>query len=176
MASPNLTHSRLLELLDYDPDTGLFTWRIRVNNNGADAGDMAGCINTIGYIQIGINGTRYLAHRLAFLYVTGKWPDADIDHINSIRSDNKWCNLRPATRSENLQNLKKAKKHNKCGLLGVRKNTSGKTWSSRIVLHRIETRLGTFGSPEEAHEAYLKAKEKLHPFSDLVRSERKRTF
>src|SRR5215813_12141516 len=91
-----LTHERLKELLSYDPKTGLFIW----NSRGA----VAGTTDQEGYIQIHLDGKKYRAHRLAYLYMTGEMPTQILDHINRVRSDNRWGNLRPVTDRFNYYN------------------------------------------------------------------------
>ena len=93
----------LRRLLSYDPKTGDFRWRVS-RGGGVRAGDLAGTLHSGGYWQIYVNNRLYLAHRLAWLYVYGKWPDKGIDHKNGIRTDNRICNLREATASQNGAN------------------------------------------------------------------------
>ena len=114
----DLTAERLREVLDYGPDTGVFTWKIRTNSR-VKVGDVAGALRPDGYIQISIDGRLHRAHRLAWLYVTGESPPDQIDHINGVRDDNRIANLRLATSAENKQNLRRAKSRNKTGFLGV---------------------------------------------------------
>jgi hypothetical protein len=163
--SAQLTHDRLRELLHYDPETGAFTWRVR-RNQYAHAGDRAGRISPRnGYRYINIRHHLYLAHRLAFFYVRGKWPSHDIDHVNGRRDDNRWSNLRPVTRGENMQNLRAGHADNKTGLLGVApvRNRFG----AYIRANGRNKYLGSFDTPEEAHAAYLEAKRNLHPAGTL---------
>lgn len=101
-----ITHDRLKELLHYNPDTGVFTNRVRRGGN-ALAGGIAGCITNKGYVHIRIDGKDYQAHRLAWLYVYGEFPKIEIDHINHIRSDNRISKLRLATHQENGKNQSK---------------------------------------------------------------------
>lgn len=98
-----ITQQELKDILHYDPDTGLFT-RIKRTANCVKIGDKAGTIDSKGYVQLRVNGKLVLAHRLAFFYMTGEWPKDQIDHINGVRDDNKWANLREATRSQNGMN------------------------------------------------------------------------
>jgi hypothetical protein len=159
-----LTVERLREALHYDPDTGIFTWKIHAGRlfNGMVAG---GKSTSHGYKIICIDRQRYHAHRLAWLYVYGSFPDEDIDYINNVRDDNRIANLRPATLSDNAQNLKKAKKQNKCGLLGVTgpiKGATGDRWYAQITKNRVHYFLGSYLTPEEAHTRYLEAKREMH--------------
>lgn len=160
----DLTVERLRELLDYDPDTGLFTWRVRTRNS-VKFGDVAGCFSSTGYWQIQIDGRKHRAHRLAWLYVTGEWPTSDLDHINGIRDDNRIANLRAATRSENGQNQREPQSHNKVGYLGVHSH-QGK-FRAIIILDGKKKHIGCFPTPEAAHAAYLEAKRRLHPFGTI---------
>ena len=154
-----VTVERVKELLHYDPDTGVFKWRTQVARN-VRAGDVAGHKNRRGYIMIGIDGGQYLAHRLAWLCVTGNWPTFQIDHKHGNGLDNRWSELRPATRSFNMQNQRNAQRGNKSGMLGVTKVGYG--FIARIVFNKKIKHLGTFNTPAEAHEVYLNEKRKLH--------------
>lgn len=160
-----LTQSRLKELLHYEPDTGEFTWLVRTSRR-VKIGDIAGSQNGQGYQCIRIDWKPYRAHRLACLYIDGEWPEYEIDHINGVRSDNRWINLRYATRSENSQN-KRASTSNNCGFIGVSRFRN--KWRARIMLAGREKHLGCFPTPEDAHTAYLAAKANLHPFQPIPR-------
>jgi hypothetical protein len=170
-----ITQERLKELLHYDSDTGFFTWkpRERIGKNKPWtrllAEKQAGVIHKRqGYVFIRIDNKLYLAHRLAVLYMTGKFPDNMTDHIDGIRSNNKWNNLREACNSENMQNLKKARIDNKStGLLGAHFNKRQNKFSSSIQTNKKQKHLGYFSSAIEAHEAYLKAKRELHSHNTL---------
>lgn len=155
-----LTQERLKEVLNYDADTGVFTWAIK-RTNSVYIGKVAGSPQ-IGYISIRIDNKLYLAHRLAWLYVYGYFPKNHTDHINNIRDDNRICNLREATAAENLQNYPATRKNSKTGMIGVSKKR--KKYRARLMLNRKEIYLGVFDTPEEAQAAYISAKEKLHPF------------
>lgn len=150
-----LTHERLTDRLNYDPDTGLFTWR--KNLGGIRAGTTAGRINEGGYIEIKIDGTGHKAHRLAWLYTTGCRPTLDVDHRDSNRTNNRISNLREATKSENAANTKKTQR-NSSGFKGVSKLT----WAARIRHKGKIYHLGQFKTPEEAHAAYTAAAERLN--------------
>lgn len=143
-------------LLNYDPETGVFTWRVRRNQHVA-AGDVAGHVcASRGYRFINVCQHLVLAHRLAVFYVTGKWPENDVDHRKGKRDDNRLGELRHATRAENMVNLQGPHRDNKVGLLGVAP-CNGR-FAAYIRLQRKNRYLGTFDTPEEAHQAYLTAK------------------
>lgn len=162
MGAP-LTQERLKELLRYDPDTGVFTWV--KSGKGIKPSKVAGSTDRDGYCIIRVDRAIYRAHRLAFLYVTGEWPTHHVDHSNGARSDNRWCNLREATRSENMQNQRVANRDSAVGLLGVSK-ARGK-FVAHITLAGKKTHLGVFTAAEDAHAAYLEAKFRMHPFQTL---------
>ncbi len=164
-----LTAKRLREVLHYNPEAGDFTWI--VDKYRKRAGDAAGgSSRSNGYVIICIDRQRFQAHRLAWLYVYGEFPTNDIDHINSVRDDNRIANLRTATLSDNAQNLKKAKKQNKCGLLGVTgpiKGATGDRWYAQITKDRKHYFLGSYLTPQEAHQRYLEVKRKMHDFCTI---------
>ncbi len=158
-----LTAERLRELLDYNQHTGEFVWR--VSCRGTKAGDIAGSSGNEGRRHITIGYARFKAHRLAWLYVHGVWPKGLIDHINGTPSDNRIDNLREATVSENQCNQKVAHSHNKTGLLGAHWREDKNKYRSRISIDGREVFLGYFDTAEDAHKAYVCAKNTLHPFS-----------
>ena len=162
-----LTQDRLQELLNYDPDSGLFTWLKSISRR-VKAGEVAGGLSTGGYIRIRIDGKKYKAHRLAWLYTLGNWPSDYIDHINGIRNDNRIVNLREATNAENKQNQRVANVNNKTGLLGVSFHRKSGKFIARITVNGIRIGIGNFDNAEEAHQAYLRKKQELHPFQTLV--------
>lgn len=158
-----LTFERLREVLDYDPLTGVFSWRVRLSDK-TRLGAIAGTTKDKGYVQVRIDGVKYLAHRLAWLYVTGKWPEDVIDHVDRNPSNNRLVNLRPATRRENHQNLN-MRKANTSGFTGVsRCDRNPAKWRAVITDYGKQHYLGRFDTPEEAHAAYLAAKARLHRF------------
>ena len=158
-----LTAEELRRLLDYDPKTGVFTWKVRPSRNRL-VGAVAGTLQVLGYIGIGIYGKVYTAHRLAWVYMTGELPPNDVDHINGNRSDNRFSNLRLATRSENLQNTNKPRCNNKVGLQGVSPEPNSSKYRAQIRVEGTVIYLGLYSTPEEAHEVYLTRKRELHPF------------
>jgi hypothetical protein len=154
----------LRKLFHYDCRTGKFT---RLNNMSSNArvGGIAGGYQNTGYIAIHVSNTLYLAHRLAWVWMTGKWP-SEIDHRNGNRSDNTWANLRQVTRSVNNQNQRRAHLNSRTGVLGVAPN--GKTsFQANIQVNGKPHYLGTFRTIEAARAAYLKAKSELHPGSTI---------
>ena len=126
MAAP-LTAERLRALLDYDPVTGVFTWKA-TRTGQAVAGRIAGGALHTGYHRIQIDGRAFLAHRLAWLYVHEVWPQGQIDHINGVKADNRIANLREATASQNGQNRRGSQINNGSGLLGVYPHDASGRW------------------------------------------------
>jgi hypothetical protein len=149
-----LTIEYLKEILEYKQDTGNFIWKIK--RGKANIGRVAGT-NCHGYMSLRIHQRAYLVHRLAYFYMTGKWP-IEIDHINGIKNDNRWCNLREANRSQNNANRKPKNKF-KC--VWPHKNK----WTTQFD----RKHLGTFDTPEEAHKAYCDAAYKK--FGEFARYE-----
>ena len=164
-----LTAERLREILNYDPDTGVFTWRVPKGRR-VKAGAVAGCDNGDEYIRIRIDGRDYRAHRLAWLYVHGCWPSDQLDHINGNRSDNRMSNLREATPAENNQNRAISSK-NTSGFPGVHWHRAKCKWQAQINVNGKKRHLGWLSDPAEAHAAYTAAKARLHTFNPTVRGE-----
>ena len=162
-----LTQERLRELLDYDSETDVFRWK--VNRSNIKAGTITGCrCKKRGYLLIGVDGGIHLAHRLAYCWMTGGWPEHQIDHRNGVRDDNRWTNLRSATHIENCHNLKKSEK-NKSGYTGAFYWEDRDVFISSIRANRRRCFLGYFSTAEEAHAAYLAAKARLHTFQPVPR-------
>jgi len=145
----------LKQTLDYNSDTGVFTWLV-ANSNCVSIGDVAGCRRGSGYMQISIDGSLYLSHRLAWLYVYGSFPDDQIDHINGVKDDNRIENLRDVTSSENGKN-KKLQKNNKSGFVGVRFREDRCKWIARIQVDGKLNHLGQFVDRGDAIEARKEA-------------------
>ena len=164
----NLTQDRLKELLHYDPETGIFTWRVA--RGSAKVGDVAGVIDTEGYRLIWLDNCQFRAPRVAFFYVIGVWPTETIDHINGVRDDDRWLNLREATREENSHNRGVPPINNSSGFIGTGWNKSHSKWEARIRAGGKLHHLGYFATPKAAHAAYLKAKNELHPTHRRLRS------
>lgn len=164
-----LTQEHLKELLNYNPDTGIFTYKIsRCGYRGIKIGDTAGSVSTDNYRRIGIAGKKYLAHRLAWFYMYGVWPDFQIDHRDHDRSNNRINNLRDVTQSGNMQNQVKATKQNlSCGFLGVRFHDKKGKYEAQIRINGKQKHLGSFPTAQEAHSAYLLAK-RLHHSTCMI--------
>lgn len=162
-----MTSEELKELLHYDPETGVFTWKVG-RKGKAQAGSVAGCVGPQGYIRIKIKNKIYLAHRLAWFYTYGRWPIWQLDHINGIRHDNSSSNLREATQSENSQNSKK-RTDNTSGYTGVSIRKGTDKWRAYINIKGKRTYIGDYITPELAYKAYLKAKANLHKFQPIPR-------
>ena len=184
-----ITQELVKEFLDYNPETGVFTWKERdikyfkeskkggIKNftpewsqkkwNTRYAGQVAGCEKPDGYRIINIFKQRNYAHRLAWLYIYGEWPKQDIDHIDGNPRNNRISNLRDISRSLNGQNQKKAQKRSKSGLLGACWCPRDEVWVSQIFADGRRHFLGNFQDKYSAHEAYIQAKRRLHPGGTL---------
>jgi hypothetical protein len=150
----------LLRRLSYDADTGLFSRR---SNGGRGArsdlcGLPVGSAHKDGYLAVQVGPKKYLAHRLAWLYVFGLFPPNEIDHRNGIRTDNRIANLRVATKPENQQN--RALRN---GRLGIDYHKGRGRWRARITVAGVVHCLGYFTEQDAAQAAYLRAKKLLHP-------------
>ena len=168
----------LQKCVRYSADTGDLFWCARPREHFASEGfwkawnvKFAGRLvqrkDARGYpiLRLTIKGKKYQlrTHRAIFAIQTGEWPPADIDHRNRRRDDNRWTNLRPATRAENVQNTLQV--HNASGLPGVFWSKRQGKWWARIKAEGKRRHLGSFTTAEEAHAAYLAAKASVHPFS-----------
>jgi len=170
------------KLLSYDPLTGMFTWLARSPDmfegnrsrdesclawNARNAGRQAGTRGGDGYVIIRILRKNFKAHRLAFLIMTGKFPSAQIDHINLHKSDNRWDNIRSCNNSENMQN-RPIYKSNTSGYTGVHKRMRDGKWKVKIAANNKDIYIGAFENKECAYAAYVSAKARYHPFSPSV--------
>lgn len=160
-----ITAERVREVLDYDLETGVFTWA--KGGHGIFFGSIAGTKKNTGYICIKIDGKMYRAHRLAWLYVHGAFPDGDIDHVSRVRDDNRISNLRVASKAENAQNRSK-NRNNKSGVAGVYWHKLSKKWAAQIKVNRISIHLGSYKDIDEAKAARSEAKAKYHKFHPEV--------
>lgn len=152
--SKRISHSELLNLVIYDPETGHFTSRIGCGR--WPAGRRMGRVRLDGYLQIWLNGKHYYSHRLAWLYITGYWPKHQIDHRDCVRANNVWSNLRESSQTQNLANMRKWHKGTS-PLKGVHWDATRNCWKSQIKINGINIFLGRFADPLEAHSAYIAA-------------------
>lgn len=151
-----ITQALLKEVLKYNPKTGIFMW---IKQRGrASIGDIAGC-NKLGYIEIRVYGKKYKAHNLAFLYMTGKFPAGECDHINHIKNDNTWSNLRDVTHQNNKRNVKLLKT-NSSGIVGVKFHKRDKKWMVYIGHDGKQLHLGNFDNIFDAAACRIKASRK----------------
>ncbi len=162
----DITAKRLRQLLDYDPVTGVFRWKVQ--RGRVSVGEVAGHIHAKhGRVNIKVGRKLYRAHRLAWLYVHGEWPELDIDHSNGNPSDNRLSNLRQATKTQNQANCG-LQKNNKSGLKGVSWHSQNKKWRSEIQINGKRKYLGQFDDPMEAHQRYLE--EAIRLFGEFARA------
>lgn len=157
-----ITPEKLRDLLRYDPETGMFTYREMRGH--MMPGDVAGSVNKDGYVTVKVCRRVYLAHRLAWLYVTGAWPVKLIDHRNGIKTENRFDNLREADEFINQQNIRRAPRNKTSSpLLGARWRKDCLMWRSSIRINGRNKSLGMFETDADAHEFYLLAKAMCHP-------------
>ena len=160
-----ITRERLKELVSYNSDTGNFTFV--VNKGIRRAGMMAGSAVAGGYWRLRLDGREYKAHRLAWLYMYGEWPDRDVDHINLNKRDNRISNLRLATETENGANQPLSSK-NTSGFKGVTWHSRSKKWQAAVKVKGKNKYLGLFDRAEDAHSAYVKASQEA--FGEFARA------
>lgn len=149
------------DLFIYDPRSGLFTYRTSHHQRPDLVGATAGAKNSEGYVHIQIEGRKYKAHRLAFLYMTGEWPSSRVDHRNRVKSDNRWENLRLASHSQNIANSV-VRNDNKSGVKGVHFQKDMGKWIAYISHNKRRVHLGTFASKSDAEAARRAAAQQLH--------------
>lgn len=154
-----LTQERLMELLRYEHETGNFYWRT-TGKGRKNICEPAGALDGDGYRRIHITSGIYSCHRLAWLWMTGEWPTHDLDHINGVRDDNRWDNIREATSALNAQNRRRAAKTSSTGYLGVVPYEN--RFQAQIKVNGKTTHLGSYKTAQEAHGVYVNAKRLLH--------------
>lgn len=157
-----LTQERLKELLDYDSESGIF-WRKITRSHNAKAGSIAGWVDDMGYVRISIDGRKYRGHQLVWLYVHGYIPEQDTDHMNQIRSDNRICNLRLATRSQNNQN-RRLESRNTSGAKGVSWCKRRRKWLVQIMVDGKNKFVGYYVELTAAAAARKAAELQYHPY------------
>lgn len=148
----NLAKDWLETIISYDPESGVFTWKIDKGNR-AKAGSRAGATANNGYCRIKIDGHLYQAHRLAWIFINNTAPPKEIDHINGDKLDNRAVNLRSATRGGNCQNTR-IRKDNLSGARGVSWNSRTGKWRARCSVEKREHLIGSFNTKDEAARAY----------------------
>jgi|SRR6266851_5489738 len=163
----DLTAQQVRERFSYNRKTGILTWKISPSNN-VKAGSPISSVGRLGYIRVSINNKRYLAHRIIWLWVTGKWPKYEIDHRDQNSANNKWKNLRQATPSQNHQN-RGPQKNNTSGYKGVFWNSSDQRWNANIKLRGHNYRLYAFTSAKAAHIARCAESRRLRRSFDEIK-------
>lgn len=147
-----LTADRVRELLRYSPSTGDFHWRV-TNSARRPSGSLAGDLKPSGYVLIGIDGERYRAHRLAWLYMTGEWPSGQVDHRDRDRANNRWSNLRTATNQQNQANAG-VSRNSTSGVKGVCWNKQRQKWQAKLYVGTRQVHGGFYDDIEHAAAAY----------------------
>lgn len=165
MATHSITQERLKSLLTYDPDTGELRNRVQ-RNPRAPKGAVAGSRTTDGYISLMLFGRRYQAHRLIWLYQTGEWPSLEIDHINRVRHDNRWSNLRVATRLHNSWNTAPHAK-SRSGVKGVAYVAKSGKWQVQMRVCGKTHYIGIYDTIAEAADARSEAERRLYAAADI---------
>lgn len=158
---PKLTREFVMQRLNYDPNTGVFTLRAHGNIGGPKVGRIAGTVIAAGYRVLSIKRYLYRAQSVAWLYVHGEWPPDLIDHINGDRDDNRISNLRLCSHTQNMRNRRKPHL-NSSGLKGVSWCKRQQRWHVQIKADRKTHNIGYFKDKFEAHAAYCRAAEKYH--------------
>jgi hypothetical protein len=151
-----ISQEYLKSILEYSPETGDFVRLVETINRKGHIGDVAGYLDH-GYVRIKINTISYGAHRLAWLYMTGNWPNDQIDHKNHIRNDNRWENLRDVIHKHNSYN-RGENVNNTTGYKGVYEDKRSGLYTARITVNGIGIYLGTFITPKEASIVYEASK------------------
>lgn len=155
-----ITQKRLKEVLNYDPETGIFTWKIKISKK-IIVGTEPRSLNRYGYKRIRIDKRDYMAHRLAFLYMTGEFPKDQVDHINRIRTDNRFCNLRNASNAQNQWNKSKLR-NNSTGFKGIHFANRERRFVAKVNVENKTICIGYFKELKCAVEAYENFVRKAH--------------
>lgn len=166
-----ITAQRLRQVLDYDQQTGTFTWRVHMG--AVAAGRTAGNVSAVGggylYIQIAIDSRSYYAHQLALLHVTGTWPAGGVGFEDGNGLNLAYANLKLATNQQRQQRETAPLPGNKCGMRGVSPGDGGFLATTRMCGRKIY--LGRYATPEEAQEQYLAAKDLIAGFTQFFQQE-----
>lgn len=157
----HISQERLMEVLDYNPDTGYFTWIVRLGAR-TQIGGKPGTVDAGGYLKIAVDGKAFMAHRLAWIYFYGgDISNSEIDHINGNRLDNRISNLRLANRSENNWN-QKIKNSNNSGVKGVSWDKGAKKWRAQCMVNGVKYFIGRFNNISDAEQAVVSFRRKFH--------------
>lgn len=154
VGSTKITQARLREALDYNVGTGIFVWKS--SRRGCRVGERAGTVTINGYRYIQLDGRKYRSARLGFMYVEGYFPENDVDHINRVKDDDRWVNLRHVSRQCNMRNSGR-RINNTSGITGVHWNNRNNKWHARIMINYKHKHLGLFRSFKEAVKARWEA-------------------
>ncbi len=154
-----LTAEKLKRLLNYNPDTGVFTWAL-YRNRLALEGDIAGCVHPTGYVRMHVDGKIHLAHRLAWLYMYGDWPVNEVHHIDGNKENNAIANLADVTCTENMR-ARGSFKNNTSGVKGVAYHKLKGKWCAAIGIGGKNIYLGYFKEFDDAVLARKKAEQEL---------------
>lgn len=159
----NLTLIRAQELVSYDSETGVFVWKLDARRGSRRKGERAGRIPSshLNYVTMRLDGRNQFAHRLAWLFMTGGFPRGEVDHINGDRHDNRWANLRLATRNQNSHNARR-RADNSSGYKGVSYVPRLRKYEAYIAEGKRRLSLGCFEDPRVAHAVRNWAAELLH--------------
>lgn len=172
MKKNTLTAERLRDLLHYDTDTGVFRRKVALSGV-SKVGDIAGSYREKGYREVGVDGHRYPAHRLAWLYVYGHWPEDQVDHINGLTDDNRISNLREATHTQNSYN-KGPTSRNTSGVKGVSWDRKKRKWRAQCTVAGKQYHQGYFKNLVDAESAAKLFREINHgQFARTTTAERK---
>jgi hypothetical protein len=159
-----LTLKLVKSLVEYDPNTGVFTWLKPATR--VSAGDVVGSIDAWGYSVTKIRGNVVKLHRLAWFYMTGQWPK-NVDHINRCKHDNRWCNLREVFDESLQQQNRGVQKNNTTGVRGVHYRADSGLYVARVRVNKMQVFYKEFRTLEDAREARLAAERKHLPYSPL---------
>jgi hypothetical protein len=155
----DLTADFVREVFDYDPHTGAIKWRVKYSRK-VNAGMPAGYLDSGRYVRIRIKGRAYAAHRIAFLYMHGRWPTEFLDHVNGDKTDNRLVNLRECSSAQNNSN-RPYTRPTRAGVKGVRLTPNG-SYEARISANGRRIYLGKYDDAESAKAAYQSAALKYH--------------
>jgi hypothetical protein len=162
-----LSPEEIRGLFDLNVETGELRWKASTSR-GQHTQRVAGSDHRLGYRQVKIGKKGYLVHRVVWAIVHGEWPAKHVDHIDGNKANNAVTNLRLATVGQNAQNRAVTGVKSVSGLMGAvhvpGTSRRREKWESRIKVNGVSKHLGCFTTPQAAHEAYMQAKAKFHPY------------